>query len=384
MRRSIRSTGRGALWLATAATIGVGALLGGRAVVTANAEDGVAAEPLPVAVFEARYQDSFEERRLFSGRIAPAQVADAGFQLPGEVAEVLVRIGDRVERGAPLAKLDPVRIELRRREVEAQLSEARAILERAEATLARVVTLVEEGFATAQELDDVTAERNSAAERVRLRERSLARAVEDADDTVLKAPFSGFVVRRYVDAGETVAAGQPVVRLNEAAALEATVGVPTELADQLVVGERYPLVSGDLEAEGIVEGISDDVDLATRSRAVRLRITNDSGLVPGNLIRLALSSERRGRGAWVPIAALQEGYRGLWSVYVVDSDETIRRKDVEILSLSDDRAFVTGTLDDGDRVVSSSTFRFVRGQKVRVVTVNAGEMATSAAASTVR
>ena len=78
------------------------------------------------------------------------------------------------------------------------------------------------------------------------------------------------------------------------------------------------------------------------------------------------------RGVWVPALALSEGVRGLWSVYVVVDDgegASIARKDVEIIHIGNDRMFVRGTLQDGDRVVAAAPFRFVPGQKVNVTEV---------------
>jgi hypothetical protein len=69
----------------------------------------------------------------------------------------------------------------------------------------------------------------------------------------------------------------------------------------------------------------------------------------------------------------------------VDAENTIRRKDVEITSLADDWAFVTGTLEDGDRVVTTSPFRFVPGQRAEIVKSQpAGTPVTAAAASVLR
>lgn len=388
MMRFLTMLGRGTLWLVALAAIGAGAFFGGTRLLSAEASDDDVAAPLPVAVFEARYQDTYQERRTFSGRIEPAQVADLSFEVGGEIEAVLVEIGAEVEEGTALARLDPVRLEIREREAAAQLAEARAVLSRAEATRERVATLVAEGFATDQELDNADADRNASRERVRLLERSYARAREDAQDGTLKAPYSGYVVARYVDAGAVVQAGQPIIRINQQAALEAEISVPLDFARRLEVGDSFPLSAEGMAASGRVTGVSEEVDPQTRSSAVRFSIQEDPGFIPGSLVRIALSQERRGTGVWVPIGALQESYRGLWSVYIVETDdagEIIRRKDVEIISIGDAQVFVRGTLEDGDKVVASSPFRFVPGQRVRIETsLPASTPASVAASSTIR
>ncbi|NNU16155.1 efflux RND transporter periplasmic adaptor subunit [Parvularcula sp. ZS-1/3] len=375
--------GRGFLWLVGLAAVLGAAIFGGREVIARGNAEEQEARALPVSVIEARYQDRYEERRLFAGRIAPAQVADVAFEVAGEIEEVTAKVGDRVAKGQTLATLDQRRLSLRTEEAAASLADARAQLDRAEASYKRVAELLEQGFATDQERDDALAARNGARERVRLLTRSLERAREDEGDASLRAPFDGFVVARYADAGAILTAGQPVLRLNERGTLEAEIAVPDRMADMVEVGDQFDLLTDEGDVRGSVEGVSGEIDPLTRSRLVRLIITEDPGLSPGSLVRLALTQERSARGVWVPLTALQEGYRGLWSVYVVeneDGQDLIRRKDIEILSLAEERAYVTGTLEDGDRVVETSTFRFVPGQRVRVV----GSAPTGAPTSSLR
>ena len=388
MMRFIVALGRGIAWIAVLALVVTVTLFFGRGFVTNDGNGESVTTPLPVAVMEVRYQDSYEQERRFSGRILAAQVADVSFEVAGEIQDVQVEVGDLVEEGAVLARLDPIRFDIRASEAAAQLAEARAVFATAEASRNRIVDLLGQGFATEQELDNADAERNSARERVRALEQSLERAQADLEDTTLRAPFAGYVVGRYIDAGTVVQVGQPIVRINQRAELEAEISVPTELARYIDVGDRFLLSTSDREADGIVRGISEDVDRLTRSRKVRLAIEEDPGFVPGTLVRIGLSQERQGTGVWVPTAALQEGYRGLWSVYVVvddGDDQVIRRKDVEVISIGDGRVFVTGTLENGDRVVTTSPFRFVPGQKVEIQTnLSPGTSASAASSSMLR
>ena len=379
LMRALRGFARGAVWfgvfvgvLAAAVFLGDG-LLSMRA---ASAEEGT--RLLPVETVRVSLQDSYRAARRFPGRISAAQVSDVGFQVGGEVIEVLVEVGDAVEAGAPLARIDATRLKLRIGELQASQAEARASLARAEATLERTRALLKDGFATAQNLDDIVAERDGLRARVRQLGRALENARVDLKDANLRAPFSGVVVGRYLDAGATVAAGQPIVRLNENGALEATVGVPGRFARRITVGDAFTLTSADLSASAVVTGVGDEIDEATQTVSVRLEIAEDPGFIPGGLVRISLEEERRGRGAWTPALALAESYRGLWSVYVVEPDETsgddggeregvIVRKDVEIIHIGNERVYVRGALEDGDLVVTAAPFRFVPGQRVRPV-----------------
>ena len=114
--------------------------------------------------------------------------------------------------------------------------------------------------------------------------------------------------------------------------------------------------------------------------AIRLEILEDPGFIPGGLVRLELEEERRATGAWAPALSLTESLRGLWSVYVVANVEQnigeIVRKDVEVIHIGNDSVFIRGTIEDGDRVVSSAPFRFVPGQQVSIVDVSSVSTST--------
>jgi multidrug efflux pump subunit AcrA (membrane-fusion protein) len=94
-------------------------------------------------------------------------------------------------------------------------------------------------------------------------------------------------------------------------------------------------------------------------------------------VRLELTERVTEPGFWLPIAALTEGLRGLWTVYALvpanpsaepgeDSVRLVEPRAVEILHTEADRVFARGTLADGDRIVAGGLHRLARGQRVRI------------------
>ncbi|MEM6850096.1 MAG: efflux RND transporter periplasmic adaptor subunit [Pseudomonadota bacterium] len=346
----------------------------GSVLVTVRSQERVLDEiPRVVSVEEAVLQDTYVATRKFAGRIVAGQVSDVAFELPGEIVEIAVTEGDRVEKGAMLARQDEVQLNNRKDELVARRSEISAQLKRAENDLRRTSDLAGKGFSTEQALDQARADRDGLRAQLRQTDAAIATVEEDLADSVLAAPFAGEVVRRYVDEGTIVQAGQAVIRINETGVLEAQIGVPTTFRRRIQVGDAYELSSGDLVAEGVVTGLVSDVNTGTRTLLVILEIPKDPGFVPRDLVRLSLREEIRERGIWTPAQALNESIRGLWSVYIVEPDaETdgygvIRRKDVEIIHIEESRIFVRGTLEPGDLMVAAGAFRFVPGQRVQYV-----------------
>ena len=369
MQSGLKALGRAIIWLFSLGVIlaiGVALTYGLAALRAANAQEGKT--PAPVEVVTVSSQDSYRAIRRFPGRIDAAQVSDLSFQVGGEITQVFAEVGDEVAAGDALAQLDETRLKNRIGELKAARTEAEASLTRAQASLERIRALMDEGFSTDQDLDNITAERDGFRARIRQLSRSIANAEEDLADSTLTAPYGGVVVNRYLDAGATVAAGQSVLRLNETGILEALIGVPPLFARRVSVGDEFTLTSDGLTAEGVVTGVGDEVDRATQTVSIRLEITEDPGFIPGSLVRLTLDEERRETGFWVPALSITEGYRGLWSVYIIVTNDSgsdiVARKDVEILHVGNERLFVRGTLEDGDRVVTAATARFVPGQEV--------------------
>jgi len=119
------------------------------------------------------------------------------------------------------------------------------------------------------------------------------------------------------------------------------------------------------------------VDPDTRTVTAIFRIPEPpEGLRHGDLARLAVSSERPGEGFWLPLTALAESRRGLWAAFALVSEAEaqdedvfrVERRELQLVHAEADRAFVRGTLRDGERIVSTGLHRIVPGQRVRALT----------------
>jgi len=355
---------------AALAAIGLGgALLAGGLTVARTGDAAPPPEPIVVPVARAVELDAYTATRLYAGRITPRQVTDVGFELAGRVAEMRADIGDRVEAGAVLATLDTDQILNQRDELRAARREAESDIELNARTLARVEALRARDASTEQALDNAQLALQASRARLGQIEARLASVETSLSDSRLTAPFAAQVTRRHVDEGAVLSAGQPVLRLNASGAIEAQIGVPAQRAAALSRGDRLEVNASGLSAEGVVTAIVGDLNIATRTVTVRLAIEDDPGFVAQDLARVALPETVSDTGIWAPAQALHESLRGLWAVYVVEPDGAgegvVRRRDVEVVHLEENRAFVRGALSEGDLMVTTGAFRIVPGQRVR-------------------
>ena len=157
----------------------------------------VATAPRPVKVTTAAAAHTLEKD--FAGLATPDDAVTLAFKLSGQVLRVAVSQGERVERGALLAELDP-------RDVELQVTATRSAYEEARSVRERMQRLLSHEAVSRQEAE-------AADTRYAQARSTYENTLDLLDETRLKAPFAGVIERTYVDNFERVQAGQSIVRL---------------------------------------------------------------------------------------------------------------------------------------------------------------------------
>jgi len=177
------------------------------------------------------------------------------------------------------------------------------------------------------------------------------------------------ITQRHMDEGMIAAPGQAVFELVETARMEARIGVPAEVADMLEENERYELRADGLSVPAKLRKVTGVVDADARTVQTVFDLAQDGAVAAGTVLRLALDRKVEERGSWVPVAALRESARGLWSVMIAAPDDagsgwTARARLVEVVHVNGPRAYVRGALDEGDRVIVDGLERITPGLPV--------------------
>ncbi len=352
---------------------------------------------LTVRTAPAVRSESFGRRSLYRGQIEARRRSEVGFDLAGTLERVVVDEGDRVADGAVLAELDTRRLEARSRQLEAAVAEARTAYDLATSTLDRFERAAQRSAVSPQDVDEARRARDSAAaalDRTRA-ERDLVEV--DLEKSRLRAPFRSLVVERRLDEGQVVMAGTPVLVLLEVDRPRARVGLPIEAARALEREESVDVRVGQEVYPARRLALLPEQATATRTVDVLLELDASLGeLRVGETAVLSLEDRSQASGFELPLAALTESSRGLWSVLVtvpVSADEAaparathrIEQRPVEVVELDTSgdagaRALVRGALQEGDLIVLDGLQRLVVGQWVIAETVDAGRpaLATSA------
>jgi membrane fusion protein, multidrug efflux system len=315
-----------------------------------------------------------------TGTIEARAEADLGFRIAGKLIERKVDVGDRVQAGDVLARLDDQDQRNALRTAEADLAAAQAEQVQASNEEARKRELLANGNTTQALYDAALLSKRTADAKVVAAQAALQTARDRVGYTELAADRDGVVTSVGPDAGQVVEVGEMVVRVAQPEEREAVfdvaeAGVRSAPKDPVI--EVALAGAPDITAPGRVREVSPQADPITRTHTVRIALEN-----PPDALRLGATVTGRLKQPPVPVvelpatAMVQEAERSF--VWVVDpKDQTVRRRAVSTRpGHNDGPVVVTDGLAQGDIVVTAGAHSLAEGQRVRL-----GKQIETAAAS---
>ncbi|HTD04394.1 efflux RND transporter periplasmic adaptor subunit [Undibacterium sp.] len=141
-----------------------------------------------------------------SGTLNPVALINVGSQVSGTVMELKADFNDRVKQGQVLLRLDPTIFNAQIKQGEASLASAESSKRLAQATLERNQKLVTQNYISASALDQARREVEVADANIQLARAQLDRVRADFNNSVIRSPIDGVIIKRTIDLGQTVAA----------------------------------------------------------------------------------------------------------------------------------------------------------------------------------
>jgi len=329
---------------------------------------------LPVHTVTVKIDSGYYARRSFTGRAVTGRKSNIAFELNGTLKTVEVDTGSTIKKGDLIATLDTDRLEANKRRLIAEKSETASNLDLAERTLVRVKKTFQQGHASAQSMDEAEASAISLQARLQRLEASIAAQDVDLAKAHVRAPFSGVITNRLLDEGTVVTAGTPIIELAEIERMEAHIGFPPDYAKAIINGSSIELRNGKRK---IIENVSvrsmvPVIEGQTRTMMVTFDLPSGS-VSEGELINAVVKDWQESTGAWLPLRALSSDVRGMWRVYKVVTQTNpahVEFENVQILYSEANKAFVTGTISEGDIIIADGLERLAPGQLVTLSSHN--------------
>ena len=277
----------------------------------------IEAEPSELTTAEVRYVQTSQERVL-DAVIEAVKQATVSAQTSGRVIEINYDVDDYVEKGAILLRF-------RDKEQRARYDAAQANFEEAESDYQRTTELFEKKLVAKAMLDKAEA-------RLKATRAERDRAKENLEHTSVRAPYSGIVVQRHIEIGETAAVGEQLFTGLSLESLRATVNVPQDIINTIRSKQQARVIierdtGKSVPAESLT--ISPYADPVTHTFTVRVNLpAGDYQIYPGMFVKVAFVLDEI-QQLVVPVSAVSQRSE-VSAVYVVDEKQRVHYRQVRV------------------------------------------------------
>lgn len=296
--------------------------------------------------------ESAPRELVVDGVVEAVNKATVSAQTAGQVQEILVDVNDFVEKGAPILRIRNVEQRAGLSQAQAEVNEARARLLEAEHGHKRITELAAKNFASRAMLDNSGATLKAAQARLEAAQAALAQAGEHLDYSEIRAPYSGIVLERHVQPGESVQVGAPLLSGFSLERLRVLAELPQRLTESVRREGKarvlLPEGKGGIEAEKLVFFPYAQPDSSVFHVRAYLP-PNVEGLYPGMLVKTAFSLGAEHRLSVVESAVVWRGEMS--GVYVLDAQDRPALRQVRVgRGLPGGRVEILSGLEENERV----------------------------------
>ncbi len=305
-----------------------------------------------------------------SGSLTPLTQATVKSKVSGVVLDTSVQEGVSVAAGQVIARLDAADQRARVAQQQAALDEASARLTMAKKNNANSQALLKQNYISQNSYDTTqnSVELAQASVNAMRAQRELARIA--LADTVIRAPLTGVVSKRHVQAGEKVAPDMSVFTIVNLRQLTLEAQVPASEVPRVKVGQQVRFkVDGfpQRQFDGKVARISPTAEAGSRSMLVYISVDNsDAALRGGMFAKGNITTERSSVTPVVPLAAVRDD-KGQKVVYTIEANKVVSHP-VTLGMRNEDEgvAQVTSGLAQGASVIVARLEGVKPGSKVRI------------------
>lgn len=288
---------------------------------------------------------------LVDGVVEAQRQATLSAEVSGRIELVNFDVDDQVDEGETILRIRDVEYRSQLNNARAALDEAKVGLQDAEREYQRAEDLRQKKLVAQSEFDRAGVALNAAKARVNAATAGVESASELLGKTVVTAPYSGVVVSRHVEPGETVNPGQPIMT----GYAEGEVRVVSQVPQSLINGLRSRQAATIQLLDGSGRLNVDDITIHPfadpASHAFRVRFDIDSrqqGLYPGMLVKVALNMGETNR-LTVPQSAVVNRSE-VNAVYVVSDAGKVNLRQIRLGNPSGDRVEILAGLSAGEHI----------------------------------
>lgn len=300
--------------------------------------------PVKVTAMSVANSEQREISRTYSGTVESSTSANVSFSIPGTIAALYAKEGDRVEQGKVLAKLQEGDYQNAVNIAQAQLAEA------------------EDAYARLQKLHDANALPDIKWVEIEQKVKQAQNAAEVSrrtlSETTVTAPMSGVITKRFAEPGQNVAPIQPLYEITAINDLTINISVPENEVNNFKVGQSADIVfenASNLHTHGTVSEKAVIADPLTRTYKIKIKISSENGKILPGMVGTVKFVEPVPEGLkntniLLPSKAVLLAHDNSTFVWVINNGKAERRF-VKADELVADGVMVTNGLMPGDTVI---------------------------------
>ncbi len=312
---------------------------------------------IPIAI-EQLEPSSFIEALNVIGKTDALRRGNLIFEVPGKVEEIFVEENDFVKAGEPLAKIN-------QEQYDAAFKLAETAVNKARNDYASALSLYESNVIAKEQLDGARLGLDQA-------ESSYIKAREALNNTVLKAPFDGYVISRNLEIGDVVspaAAMAPPFTVADMSQIKIIVSIPESRIGFIHKSQPVEVAIKSLPNhlfKGYVYRVGLATDQFTNSYDVEIHLENSDQLIKLGMVadvKIILN-------VWdgvkvIPLTLVHEDKDGKF-IYIASNGKAVR-KPITITAFNGVSALITGDVSFGDTLITQGHHDVRDGSPIKVI-----------------
>lgn len=327
-------------------------------------------KPQPVKIIYALFTDEWKTVS-FLARVEGGQTIQIRSEVGGWVSEKKVEIGDKVAKDDTLLVLRDQRKELSLLEAKSRLNAAKANLKELKRLYNKNISLVDKGIVAKDTLESLNNQIASKQAEVNALDAVYQRSNWDFEHLSIKSPIEGEIMDVLPDIGQEVMPGEMVINLVNSEQKKIVAGVNANWARELEKGTQVRLtneVNGTEQiSEGVIKGISPNIDRATGTYLVEAQLTDKkNSWLPGEIINMEVPVELLKNVVKVPRSAVLSDNKDVF-VFTYEDDKA-EKVPVEVSWLNDEYGVIPSqNIKENSKIIVEGNSGLSDKQSIRLL-----------------
>ncbi len=315
--------------------------------------------------------------RTFSGIAKAGDEIELSFRSTGIITTLDIKVGQKVNKGDLIAKLDNVQANLAYEQSVSALNSAKSAMNTAKSSLDRIKSLYEKGSNSLSDYESAKNSYQSALDQYESAKRNKSIQQSQISYGYIKAPKTGIIAAKNSQLNENVSAGQVIAVLNAGDHTNIEVGLPENVINKVRLGMNpeisFSALPGKIFTGNVIE-IAPIVSEGSATYPVKIDITGPTKEIkPGMSANVTFDFKEEGTKAdtalVIPVKSVGEDGDGNF-VFLIDSEDgttgIVKKHRIEIGELTTGGFKIKSGLSEGQKIATAGLQTLLDGQKVKL------------------